>query len=112
MNATNPASGSCRRVVQPGIGCCPHPGCLVITARRSGGASVSEAYTLTENRQDGRLLGYRLRKADGTVYDLPADLSSCDCPDFTVNRAHAPTAELRLCKHCRGLRQALAALER
>jgi hypothetical protein len=107
-----PATGTARWAVQPGTGPCPHPGCLVITARRSRGQTVSEAYTLTENREEGRLLGYRLRKADGTAYDLPADLTGCDCPDFAVNRAHAATAELRLCKHCRAVRQALAALDR
>jgi hypothetical protein len=67
---------------------------------------------VTENRQDGTLLGYRLAKRDGTAYDLTADLQTCDCPDFTQNRAHAEAAELRLCKHCRGLAAALAALER
>jgi hypothetical protein len=28
-----------------------------------------------------RLTGYDARKAEVTVYDLPADLSSCECPD-------------------------------
>jgi hypothetical protein len=44
-----------------------------------------------QNRQDGDLLGYQLTKQDGTVYDLAADLSTCDCPDFTANRTDATT---------------------
>jgi hypothetical protein len=27
--------------------------------------------------------GYRLLKADGAMYDLPRDLSTCDCPART-----------------------------
>jgi len=118
MNATRkrrnlqPATGSCRWIVQPGIGRCSHPGCLVITAKRCNGAEVTEPYTVTENRQEGNLLGYRLAKQDGTVYDVPAGLNDCTCPDFVYGRAQAQTAELRLCKHCRALRQALATLDR
>jgi hypothetical protein len=106
-----PATGSCRWVVQPGSGPCPHPGVLVITSKRARGETVSDTYAVTENRDGGKLLGYRLTKPDGTVYDLPADLSACDCPDYTINRAHAQTPELRACKHCKALRKALAELE-
>jgi predicted nucleic acid-binding Zn finger protein len=83
------------------------PGVLVISAKRSNGEMVSEAYTVAENRDRGNLLGYRIEKTDGTVYDLNAELIDCSCPDFTINRAHATTAELRACKHCRGLKAAL-----
>src|SRR4051794_24772294 len=88
-----PATGTSRWATQPGIGRNAHPGVLVITAKLSKGKTVSESYTITENRPEGDLLGYRLTKQDGTVYDLTADLTTCDCPDFTVNRAHTTTPE-------------------
>ena len=44
--------------------------------------------------------GIRLMKACGVTYDMPADLSSCDCPDDTFRER--PEG----CKH----RRALAAL--
>ena len=47
------------------------------------------------------LTGYDSRKGEVTSYDLPADLSSCDCPDQTY-RGERPGG----CKH----RKALAAL--
>ena len=97
-----------RVTVQPGTAPVPHPGVLVITSNRAKGETVTEAYAVTENRDGGKLLGWRLTKADGTVYDLPADLSSCDCPDYVHNRAYAQTAELRACKHCKALKKALA----
>jgi len=104
-----PATGSVRWAAQPTA---RHPGCLVITANRSKGETVTETYLVHANRDGGQLVGYRLQKKCGKVYDLPATLDSCDCPDFVHGRAHATTPELRACKHCRALRQALAALER
>jgi hypothetical protein len=100
-----PATGSSRWAVRPSL--TGRPGRLVITFKLANGTEVTETYIVTENRQDGTLLGYRLTKRDGTAYDL----LSCDCPAFTQNRTQAETAELRLCKHCRGLAAALAALE-
>lgn len=46
---------------------------------------------------------YEIRKEDKTIYHLPRDLSSCDCPDATFN-SDRPGG----CKH----RRALAALLR
>jgi hypothetical protein len=50
-------------------------------------------------------VGYRLKKPTGEVYDLAADLSSCDC-------AHATFYPERPggCKHRRALTAALASL--
>jgi hypothetical protein len=67
----------------------------------TGGVAINgKAYYLQLFNQGYRLTGWDERKAEPTVYDLPADLSSCDCPD----------AEFRArpggCKH----RRALAAL--
>jgi hypothetical protein len=50
-----------------------------------------------------RCIGFRLRKfASAEMYDLPRDLSSCDCPDQTY-RPERPGG----CKHMAALRQAL-----
>jgi hypothetical protein len=47
--------------------------------------------------------GYRLLKADGIMYDLPRDLSTCDCP----SRGFRPDAP---CKHMLALKAAFAHL--
>src|SRR5262245_15397074 len=98
--ATRPAGGSCRWAVQPTSGLNGHPGCLII-ANGNG----EEAYLVTENADGRLLLGWQLRKADGTTYDLPADLSGCDCPDHTYH-PERPGG----CKHIQALRAALARL--
>ncbi len=50
-----------------------------------------------------RCTGFRLTKFGGhEVYDLPRDLSSCDCPDQTY-RPERPGG----CRHMAALRQAL-----
>jgi hypothetical protein len=101
--ATRPATGSVRWAVQPTD---THPGCLVITSADARGkvtVSASLVYVVVEY---GRVLGYQLRKADGTIYDLAADLSSCDCPDATFH-PERPGG----CKHQKALKAALAALE-
>ncbi len=52
---------------------------------------------------DGRCTGFRVRKFGGEeVYDLPRDLSSCDCPDRTY-KPERPGG----CKHMVALKQAL-----
>jgi hypothetical protein len=54
---------------------------------------------------DGAILGVRLQKfGEGTTYDLPHDLSSCECPDHQYRQ--------RECKHMSALRQALTAAVR
>jgi hypothetical protein len=40
-------------------------------------------YYMTRTGAGYRLTGYDSRKGKTTVYDLPADLSGCDCPDAT-----------------------------
>jgi hypothetical protein len=101
-----PVTGRCRWIVQPGIAPCPHPGVIEITVvRPSDGTEVTEAYAVHENRDDGRLAGYQLKKADGTKYDLPADFSSCDCADGTYS-PDRPGG----CKHRKALPNALASL--
>jgi hypothetical protein len=55
---------------------------------------------------DGRVTGFELSKfGTGQRYDLPADLSSCDCPD-RVYREERPGG----CRHMQALRQALVAV--
>lgn len=43
--------------------------------------------------------GYRLSKADGTVYDIPEDLTSCDCGDATFRQREGG------CRHRQALLQ-------
>src|SRR5262245_32996320 len=45
------------------------------------------------------LTGYDARKAQVTSYDLPADLSGCDCPDATFRDEREGG-----CKHRKALR--------
>jgi hypothetical protein len=53
------------------------------------------------------LVGWRLLKVGTTaMYDLPADLSTCDCPDKLFN----PDRPGGLCKHQAAMRAALAVL--
>lgn len=47
------------------------------------------------------LFGFDAKRQDVTHYDLPADLSACDCLDY-LHRAGR--REDGLCKHCKGLR--------
>jgi hypothetical protein len=51
-----------------------------------------------------QLFSYDARKKQTTVYDLPGDLSGCDCPDGTY-RSERPSG----CKHAAGLRALVAA---
>jgi hypothetical protein len=102
-----PATGSCRWLIQPGLA--GTPGLLSITVKVAGGKKeVSEVYAVTAHKE----AGYRLTKPDGTAYDLSPgpEFWECECGDYTFNRAHATTPETRECKHCRGVRKALAEL--
>jgi hypothetical protein len=101
--ATVPATGSCRWAVQPTES---HPGCLVLTTPdKRTGKPVSQAYLVSPVLDDGRLIGWSLRKTDGTVYDLPADLSSCDCADNSFH-PERPGG----CRHMKALGAGLKAL--
>jgi len=83
-----PVHGACRVVLQPTE---THPGCVTINGT---------AYLLHVLRD-----GYRLEKSGGAAYDLPRDLSGCDCADSTFN-SDRPGG----CKHQVALRAILAAL--
>jgi hypothetical protein len=66
--------------------------------------SVSWLQAFTDHA--GHISSFRLtRFGTGEVCDLPADLSSCSCPDH-VYRQERPGG----CKHMRGLREALLGL--
>jgi hypothetical protein len=55
---------------------------------------------------EGRVTGFELSKfGTDQRYDLPADLSSCDCPDH-IYREDRPGG----CRHMQALRQALVAV--
>jgi hypothetical protein len=65
----------------------------------AGEVQINEKpYYLTRHATGYRLTGYDERHAAVTVYDLPIDLSSCDCPDGTY-RGERPGG----CKHRRAL---------
>jgi hypothetical protein len=83
-----------------------HPGCLIISSADGRGKVTTAAYLVRVVAENGRVIGYQLRKATGEVYDLAADVSSCDCPDATFH-PERPGG----CKHQRALKAALAALE-
>lgn len=93
-----PAHGTCRWVLQPAG---RRPGILAL-----GGLT----YLFEVLRHGGTPYGFRLSRegdeaAAELAYQLPADLSGCDCPD-AVYRAARPGG----CKHRRSLAVALAAL--
>jgi hypothetical protein len=92
--ATRPARGTCRWVTRPG-------------ADHAGGVLLINGvnYEVLPLLDGDQFVGYRLLKPDGSMYDLPADLSSCDCPDATYH-PERPNG----CKHVAALRVALAAL--
>jgi hypothetical protein len=50
-------------------------GCLVITSTDARGKPTCNAYLVHPVKDDGRLVGYRLQKADGEVYFLAAVLA-------------------------------------
>jgi hypothetical protein len=56
--------------------------------------------------RDGKISSFELTKfGSGVRYDLPADLSDCDCPDHTY-REERPGG----CRHMQAMRQALLAM--
>ena len=95
--ATRPASGLCRWLTKP-------------NAHHEGGALEinGTAYEVLPLFDGAALVGYRLLKADGTMYDVGtagAHGWTCDCPDATYH-PERPGG----CKHVQALRAALAAL--
>jgi hypothetical protein len=88
-----PVSGSCRwakRIDETA-------GVLVINGTPYGVYAHTDA---------GRVVGYRLTKADGTTYDIDvtAEYWSCDCPDYLYRRGGI---DPKGCKHTAALRAAL-----
>ena len=72
---------------------------------RSGSLDINgEPYGIIALVERGTLLGYQLVKADGTTYELPADLSECNCADSVYRERPGG------CKHRRALCDALAEL--
>jgi hypothetical protein len=76
-------------------------GCAILEIEGDG---KLDSYWVTLNvSPDGHIAGVRVQRfATGQRYDLPADLSSCDCPD-QLYRSERPGG----CKHMVALRQAL-----
>jgi hypothetical protein len=68
-----------------------------------------QAYWCEALFEGDRCLGFRLRKFGGEEppYDLPRDLSGCDCPDRSY-RPERPGG----CRHMAALRQALPTVAR
>lgn len=91
-----PVHGSCRWLLQPAGA---RPGMLSING---------VAYLVEILRDASQPYAFRLSRQDlrhGAEYQLPTDLSSCDCPD-AVYREDRPGG----CKHRRALTVALSAL--
>jgi hypothetical protein len=102
MNATTsrkglqPATGSCHWLSQPN------------RLHQGGVLQINgTAYTVDPILDDdtGALLGHRLSKADGGMYDIDRQTGQCDCPDATF-RPDRPGG----CKHSRALQAALRAI--
>jgi hypothetical protein len=76
--------------------------CAILEVASEGKA---ESYWVTLHIDpEGHVAGLRVQKfATGQRYDLPADLSSCECPHFLYRGDRLPDG----CKHMVALRQAL-----
>jgi hypothetical protein len=75
--------------------------CALIPAGQPGQITINgDAYRLAYiSHEFGQVDGYQILKADGTVYDVSADLSTCDCPDGTYRIREGG------CRHCVAIRQ-------
>jgi hypothetical protein len=95
--ATRPVSGCCRWLTKPNH--LHEGGVLEING------TAYEVFVLYDGEA---LVGYRLLKADGAMYDVGTAEPhgwTCDCPDATYS-PERPGG----CKHAKALRAALAAL--
>lgn len=91
------------------IGTVGHPdnrvGEIEITSETKRGPIVRR-YFVQVHDHGFRLVGWDPKRKESTIYDLPADLSSCDCKDFLTRsdkREDGPS-----CKHCKALRSLTA----
>ena len=76
---------------------------LSITDQVTGEEKAYWTQAIFEGAGGDRCVGFRLTAfVSGEVYDLPRDLSSCDCPDRTF-KSERPGG----CRHMAALRQAL-----
>jgi hypothetical protein len=99
------ARGSCRWVLGSARQRLDLGSVAPLEIRREGYAPQLYLVRLNRDPGTGGTLGYRLERADtGALYDLPADLSDCTCPDAAWRPRPGG------CKHQRALRAALAAL--
>ena len=91
--ATRPATGLCRWLARP-------------NGRHEGGVLDinGTAYEVLPVYDAEALVGYRLLKTDGSMYDLDASSWRCDCPDATFH-PERPGG----CKHAKALQAALQA---
>ena len=91
--AARPAAGVCRWLTKP-------------NARHEGGVLQinGTAYEVLPLYDGEALVGHRLLKADGSMYDVDAATWRCDCPDATFC-PERPGG----CKHSVALRAALKA---
>jgi hypothetical protein len=80
-------------------------GRLSITSLTEAGPVVQEYDMGTNLDHRNNVIGWTLARDDDELYDLPADLSSCSCPDRTFH----PEREGG-CKHMKALSAALRVL--
>src|SRR5262249_27499653 len=96
-----------RKALQPVRGTCSwlsKPNCL----HQGGVLQINgTAYTVDPILDDdtGALMGHRLSKADGGMYDIDRATGRCDCPDATF-QPDRPGG----CKHSKALQAALRAV--
>jgi len=90
---TRPAAGVCRWLTRP-------------NARHEGGVLQVNGtrYEVLPFYDGEALVGHRLLKADGTMYDVDVVTWRCDCPDATFH-PERPGG----CKHVQALKAALRA---
>jgi hypothetical protein len=93
--ATRRATGQARWLTRPNV--CREGGVLEVNGT---------AYEVLPLHDGEDHVGFRLLKADGTMYDVDTAWWRCDCPDTTFH-PERPGG----CKHVAALRAALAALE-
>jgi hypothetical protein len=102
-NTRLPAVSGSARLLQP-IGTIGKPehrtGEIEVTSQ-TGRGPVVKAYYVAVHDTGYRLVSWDDKRKQVVTYDLPADVSSCDCPDFT---SRADRREDHTCKHCKAIK--------